>query len=175
MSNKVIALDLDGVLTDIGSQILKSVPNEYSVQLITDALFNVEANHLNDVFENPLFWRNLKPIKDSWHCVNKWFSSGYDVFFVTARRSSNSIDEIANWLEGWKIGYNDFIVTDQMGKHDVIKKLGACLYVDDNPFEIEKIRSILDIDAFVMKTWYNEKIINKLPFVESLAHITIGT
>lgn len=175
MSNKVIALDLDGVLTDIGSQILKSVPNEYSVQLITDALFNVEANHLNHVFENPLFWRNLKPIKDSWHCVNKWFSSGYDVFFVTARRSSNSIDEIANWLEGWKIGYNDFIVTDQMGKHDVIKKLGACLYVDDNPFEIEKIRSILDIDTFVMKTWYNEKIINKLPFVESLAHITIGT
>lgn len=168
-----IALDLDGVATDIAADL-----GTKDIDLISNALFTQEnPPELDPVFANPLFWRNLKPIKDSWHRINEWFYGGFDIFFVTARRSDESINEIETWLDGWNIPFNKVFVCNQMEKTEVLKQINPILFIDDNPFEVEKIISEIN-NAFqvnVIKNWYNQHLIGAaVPSINSLLEVEIG-
>jgi 5'(3')-deoxyribonucleotidase len=172
-----IALDLDGVVTNIGEQLLESCEDlgiEITPFCVYDALTNPNGvERLESVFENPLFWRNLKPYEQSWHCINEWFMQGNDVVFITARRSEFSINEISSWLDSWRIMYSDFIVCDMGHKYEYINKIDPIIYVDDNPHEIETVIKKTKTRPYIMKTWYNEHRIFNMPSVESLYEIEI--
>lgn len=176
---KNICLDLDGIITDIGDQIKKYV-ERYSLECdpihIGEALLTPDGvDYLEFIFEDPLFWRNLLPIKDSWHAINEWFMSGYDITFVTARRSETSISEITPWLDGWGVMYSDVVICNMNEKYVELKKLNPVLYVDDNPTEIKCINKELDIPTFVIKTWYNSHAVDKtVNQVNNLSNIKIG-
>lgn len=167
-----IALDLDGVITNIAAGLGTS-----DVDLISTALFTPNSIELNHIFDNPLFWRNLKPIEDSWYKINEWFYGGFDIFFVTARRSEASINEIETWLDGWNVPFNKVFVCNQMEKNEVLKQINPVLFIDDNPFEIEKIISEINntFQVTVIKNWYNQHLIGAaLPSVSSLLEVEIG-
>lgn len=177
-----IALDLDGVITDIGNGI-KSLKDDVTDEQISEALFNPNGHSdLDFVFDNPLFWRNLKPIQESWFKINSWYYGGCDVYFIIARRTETSIYEIARWLDIWQIGYTEYIVCDMMGKHQTLSELKPSVFIDDNPIEIlncidkldEKIKSEMTIKA--IKTWYNSNLIieHNVPHISSLEDIKIG-
>jgi uncharacterized HAD superfamily protein len=173
-----ICLDLDGIITDIGAQV-----KEYMIKIgleadpihVGEALLTPDGvEHLEHIFQDTLFWRNLLPIKDSWHCINRWFEIGHNVIFITARSSDVSRNEIENWLDGWHLFYNDFIVTDMYEKHVFVKKLNPILFVDDNPNEIKTVLSHVNTDCRVMRTWYNDHLIGDIPSISKLSEIKIG-
>ena len=176
---KNICLDLDGVITDIGGQI-KNYIEKYSMECdpvhIGEALLTPDGvDYLEFIFEDPLFWRDLEPIKDSWHAINDWFMSGHDIIFVTARRSETSINEITPWLDYWGVMYSNVVVCDMNQKYLELQKLNPILYVDDNPTEIKSINKEMDIPTFVIRTWYNSHAIDKnIQQVNYLSHIQLG-
>lgn len=174
-----IALDLDGVVTNIGEHLVESCKSskiEVTPLCVYKALTDSNGlDHLESVFESPLFWRNLKPYEESWHRINEWFMGGLDIIFITARRSEASINEIQSWLDGWNIMYSDFIVCDMGHKYEYINKIDPVVYVDDNPLEIETIIKSTNTRPYVMKTWYNEHMVSEMPYVESLYEVEIGS
>lgn len=177
--SKNICLDLDGVITDIGGQIKNYISKcdiEFDPLHIGEALLTPDGvDYLEFIFEDQLFWRNLEPIRDSWHAINEWFMSGYDITFVTARRSETSISEIEPWLESWGVMYSNVIICDMNEKHIELRKIDPLLYVDDNPNEIRCINQNMNLSTFVIKTWYNEHLIDKkIQQVNNLSNIKIG-
>lgn len=176
-----IALDLDGVITNIGQGVKDA--SDATEEEISKALFNSHGyGPLDSVFGSVLFWRNLKPIQESWHKVNQWYYSGHDIYFITARRSEESISQISKWLDVWQIGYTDYIVCDMMHKHEILSEIQADVFVDDNPIEISKCLSAIDdrikskMTIMAFKCWYNSHLIDEynVPYISSLEEIKIG-
>lgn len=168
--NKQIVLDLDGVIADIGSAlddwINKSKGAEdtdYSSWLITDS----KSDQAMEIFNNPLFWKNMKPYADAWHCVNQWFNNGDDVYIVTARRCPSAIEQTETWLDMWRISTMIPIFTNINEKHNVIEKINPEFVVEDNPHEVKILRSH-GINAFLRKQWYNKQFWNELPTINNL-------
>lgn len=173
-----ICLDLDGIITDIGSQVTKymnKIGLESDPLHVGEALLTPDGvDHLEHIFQDVLFWRNLLPIENSWYTINKWYSAGYDIVFVTARSSDTSKNEIQSWLDGWSVYYSSFVTTDMYHKYEILEKYKPILFVDDNPNEINTVLSHSNIDCRVMKAWYNEHLIGDLPSVSKLSDIKIG-
>lgn len=172
-----IALDLDGVVTNIGEKILKSC-RDYNIDVNSLDVYNALTNpngfeKLERVFLDKEFWNGLEPDEISWHSVNDLFVKNNDVIFITARRSDISVNAIEPWLDRWRIMYSTFIVCDMESKYEHINKIEPIVYVDDNPNEIKIILENSSVPSYVMKTWYNEHAIGDLPFIESLSELRI--
>ncbi len=173
MKNINIVLDLDGVIADIGSSIdeylaengVKSDFN-YSNWLVSD---NDDQDAMK-VFNNPLFWKNLKPYEDAWHQVNKWFSEGVNVHIVTARRCDAAIKNTASWLDAWRIATLEPVFAGVNQKYEVIKDINPAFVVEDNPNEV-LILIEHGVNAVLRKQWYNEQYWEKLPTIETLYDI----
>lgn len=172
---KVIALDLDGVIADIGEALTTALEirghfdYDYTDWLTT----HHECDLSNEIMEDPLFWKNLKPFEDAWHQVNKWFARDCDVYIVTARRSDVSINITQKWLDEWQISTMIPIFCKMGEKHDVISKLNAQFIVEDNPNEV--ITLLEDgHNAFLRQAWYNKKYWNQLPSIGSLLELEIN-
>lgn len=170
--NKNIVLDLDGVIANIASSIedwiwesygLDRDKCDYSSWLITDS----KDENAMKIFNNPLFWKNMKPYKDAWHCVNNWFSQGNDVYIVTARRCEAAISQTEQWLDSWKIATMTPIFTNINEKHDVIEKINPRFVVEDNPNEVAILREH-GVNAILRKQWYNKDFWDEFPTVETL-------
>lgn len=167
--NKSIVLDLDGVIADLGSAIDEALVSQgipeydYSSWIITDS----NDEKAMSIFNNPIFWKNMKPYEDAWHQVNKWFSSGIDVYIVTARRCESAIKQTQPWLDLWRINTMTPIFANINEKHSIVKNLNAKFVVEDNPHEV-KILINEGINAFLRKQWYNEKYWNELPTIDNL-------
>jgi hypothetical protein len=168
--NKIIVLDLDGVIADIESSIENYITGtgtpdfvDYTDWLITD---NSDKDAL-EMFNNKIFWEDMLPYKDAWHKVNEWFSEGVDVHIVTARRCDAAINATQAWLDKWKINTMIPHFSNINEKHNIIKDLNPQFVVEDNPNEV-KILLDKGINTFLRKQWYNKKYWDLLPTVENL-------
>lgn len=173
--NKVIALDLDGVIADIGEALNTALEErghfdyDYTEWLTT----HHECELSDEIMDNSVFWRNLKPFEDAWHQVNKWFSDSHDVYIVTARRSKSSISVTERWLDEWRINTMRPIFCKMGEKHNIIKELNPEFVVEDNPNEVITLLEE-GHNAFLRKAWYNRKYWNQLPTIGSLLELEIN-
>lgn len=175
MANKKIALDLDGVIADISYGIDLALEKrgiedyDYSGWLITYH----ECNLSNSIMNNSLFWKNLKPLSDAWYQVNTWFSEGYDVYIVTARRTKYSIEITEDWLNSWRINTMQPIFCNMGEKHKVIEEINPLFMVEDNPNEVMTLREA-GVNAFLRRAWYNRPYWEKLPSIGNLLEMKIN-
>ena len=175
----IIALDLDGVVTDIHKAILGSLKLEKSVsdEEIGKALMTPEGSPLvNHIFESEGFWKGLLPIPDSWFAVNNWAYKLNNIHFVTARRSPASIGCIESWLDMWDIPFDQFHVVDMMKKLDVLKEIEADLFIDDNVFEVDNVLKDGSISAIALRHSYNAAVLEThqhIPFEDLLSKVKL--
>lgn len=173
--NKVIALDLDGVISDIGQSLDIELEKrgyqdyDYSQWLIT----HHECDLSNEIMQPKLFWKNMIPFKDAWHQVNYWFDKSYDVHIVTARRTDASISATQDWLDGWRINTMKPIFCKMGEKHNIINELKPLFVVEDNPNEVITLLEEGN-NAYLRKAWYNQEYWNKLPSIGSLLELEIN-
>lgn len=171
---KTICLDLDGVVADI----VGSINKELTVRGLSDFdyahwLVGVFEDDLTrEIFGSRVFWRNLKPFVDSWYTVNDWWSCGHDVFFVTARYSDAAIRWARPWLDMWNVQYSDVFFCEMGDKSAMVKRLGADVMVDDNPYEVRALREA-GVDALLMRAWYNSEFWEDFPSVGVLSEVVV--
>jgi 5'(3')-deoxyribonucleotidase len=172
---KAIALDLDGVIANIGEAltIALEIKGHFDYDYTDWLTTHHECSLSDEIMEEPLFWKNLKPFEDAWYQVNKWFAQGTDVYIVTARRSEASIGITQDWLDQWNIGTMAPIFCSMGDKHNVINELNAQFVVEDNPHEVITLLEE-GHNAFLRKAWYNKKYWNKLPTIGSLLELEIN-
>lgn len=167
-----IVLDLDGVIADIAQSIddwlfyNNGIPNgEYDY---TNWLISAQDDtNAMSVFNNPLFWKNMKPYEDAWYQINNWFSKDIDVYIVTARRCESAIKQTQAWLDIWRINTMPPIFTNVHKKYHEIKKINPIFVVEDNPNEVE-ILIENGINTYLRKQWYNKQYWDKFPTIETL-------
>lgn len=172
---KSIALDLDGVIADIAT----SLENELVARdLIEEGDFeewiikDTKNQEILSIFNDPLFWKNMKPYKDAWHQINFWFSLGYDIYIVTARRQPNAISETIPWLENWNINTMKPIFSNLGEKIHHIKKIDPLFVVEDNPREIRKLEEA-GVKCYLRAQSYNQAYWNEFTTIESLLEIDL--
>jgi len=172
---KAIALDLDGVIADIGEAltIALEIKGHFDYDYTDWLTTHHECSLSDEIMEEPLFWKNLKPFEDAWYQVNKWFAQGTDVYIVTARRSEVAMGITQDWLDQWNIGTMEPIFCSMGDKHNVINELNAQFVVEDNPNEVITLLEE-GHNAFLRKAWYNKKYWNELPTIGSLLELEIN-
>jgi len=174
--NESIVLDLDGVIADIDTSLFEvissyGVPIEemnYGKWLIS----NTQDKDALQIFNSPLFWANMKPYEDAWYQVNYWFSMGYDIHIVTARRQENAIKQTLPWLEKWNINSQVPVFSNFGEKINVIKDIQPIFVVEDNPAEILVLQSA-GIKCFLRKQWYNQEFWGECATIDTLFDIEV--
>jgi hypothetical protein len=171
--NERICLDVDGIICDIAEGIGRGLSKigkaeyDYSTWLTSYS----DDPLMKDIMDNYLFWINLKPIKESWHKINAWWLSGYEVHFITSRYSEHSQRALPTWLDNWNVAYTSLHFVNMGSKWERVEKLNGLFMIDDNPHEVE-ILNEKKLNALLMKTWYNESYWNSLPSVNSLLEVS---
>lgn len=172
---KAIVLDLDGVIADIAT----SLENElFKRDLIQAGNFeewltqNTKNKEILEIFNEPLFWKNMKPYQDAWHQVNYWFSLGYDIHIVTARRQPNAIEQTLPWLESWNINTMKPIFCQVGQKIEHIAKIDPIFVIEDNPQEIRKLEKF-GVKCYLRAQKYNQKYWNDFSTIETLYEIDL--
>jgi hypothetical protein len=170
MEKQSIVLDLDGVIANIALSLDDHITHtgypdfvDYTDWLISDS----SDEEAMKIFNNPLFWKNMKPYEDAWHQINYWFEMDIDVHIVTARRCPASIEQTQPWLDYWRLSTSPPVFTNIHEKHEVIQNLNPRFVVEDNPTEVEILLSE-GVNAFLRKQWYNKKYWSKLPTIDTL-------
>jgi 5'(3')-deoxyribonucleotidase len=172
--NESIVLDLDGVIANIDAsmyQLLNSrgVPieeMEYGKWLIS----NTNDKKALEIFNDPLFWANMKPYEDAWYQVNHWFSIGYNIYIVTARKQVNAVEQTLPWLEKWNINSQVPLFSNFGEKINIIKNINPIFVVEDNPAEIAVLQSA-GIKCYLRKQWYNQEFWGKYDTIDTLYDI----
>lgn len=168
-----IGVDLDGVVADydtcmrsIAAEILQISPKKFPPHrhwsLVESGWpFKNEAHflevHRQAVLEHGLY-RRLTPISGASEALWRMSDAGIRVKIITHRLVINrahavAISDTVNWLDSKRIPYRDICFVKD--KPDV----GADLYIDDSPKNIEALRSASGDDiAMVYDQLYNKQV-----------------
>lgn len=177
-SNPTMVFDLDGVIADIDTSMYNwlcgiGVPvdeMDYGDSLIS----KVNDPDMLKIFNNELFWANMKPYEDAWYQINYWFSIGYDIEIVTARQQVASKEQALPWLEKWNINSRLPHFSTVGNKIDIIKNIDPIFVVEDNPAEISKLQEN-GIKCYLRKQWYNQKYWGEYNTIDTLFDITVSS
>lgn len=174
--DKAIVFDLDGVIADIDSSMSDWLHNtgvrpeemNYGQWLIS----NTNDEDVLKIFNNPLFWVNMKPYLDAWYQVNYWFSLGYEIHIVTARRQVNAVEQTLPWLEKWNINSRPPHFSPFGKKIEIIKNIDPIFVVEDNPSEIDVLQAA-GVKCYLRKQWYNADHWEKYDSIDTLFDIKL--
>lgn len=173
--NKIIGIDIDGVLTDLEEYQIekgKLFFKDYNKDVInskgyeTTDIFGVD-NDFDDLFWNKHFKdysMNVDARKGASDTISKLKIDGYQIFIITARGSwlptdnSMSLDECKNividWLDKNNIEY-DKIIFSKEDKLDVCTNNIIDIMIEDKVDNINKISTKLPVICF--NAGYNEE------------------
>lgn len=159
-AKKVIALDVDGTIADLATQIMKIVKERYGVELTMEQMTKYHVEELVPGMTRPEFvdilrqiWGNYKEIglvDNQIPQILKDVHADYEIHVVTAAVGTD--DQIKDWLRINNITYDKFVhVARQADK----QKEGADIYVDDY-FEVAKQVAVLDKNVIIIKQPWSE-------------------
>lgn len=176
-----IALDLDGVVANIDSQLsylLKTKldidlhPTKYTMMPLQDQLvkeYGIDPSWVRDEFMINTFWLNMQPYEEAWTLTNKWFGQMHDVYLIT-RRKLNAISLTERWLDEWEIGYTRLFCDEvKLEKYKTANRLGCDFFIEDNPEEVESLVKNFNGESFLIERPYN--LGYDLPYIKSLWEI----
>jgi uncharacterized HAD superfamily protein len=161
-----IALDIDGVIADIQTELEIRLKKDYDISiaredwhtfLIEKQFPEVSGDWVMNQFADPSFYLNAICYPAAWYMVNKWFMSGNDVFLVTCRGPAHGEKTVAlteRWLDEWEIGYNRLYHSQtRLEKYKTLVELEIDLFVEDDPHEVRLASEY--VNAFLMDHPYN--------------------
>lgn len=169
-----IYLNLDGVVFDIIAGLDKALEKQNKIKYdYSDwIIYNKSNDYINNIINNNLFWKNLKPFEDAWHQINYWFSIGHTIIGMSCRESEIQKEILEESLDNWRISCSLPVYLNNDDKHNLIPPSKTTLVIDDNPqtvlFLIEK-----NINAVMRRAWYNKPFWDTVPNIGNLYEIVL--
>jgi uncharacterized HAD superfamily protein len=147
--NKVrVGLDLDGVISDIQSEIILRLKQDFDIDTdinqwkshyVHEQFPGLPNGWIDKQFYDPAFWLNAKCYEDAWNMINKWFMQGADIFIITCRTNDHgpfTIEVTERWLFEWELPYNKLIHSQiKLEKYDIVKEHQLDFFVEDDDRE----------------------------------------
>ena len=149
-----IALDIDGVIAELGSVLKNALAREGKT--VDEKKYPwVEEDYF---IKNPDIYLEAEPVEGSIEGIKK-LQKDNDVIFIT-RRPKEAKAHTEKWLTMQGIDNPVVVHTNDKGK--TAKKLNVSFAVDDGPEDILSYMA-QNIPVLVMPKAYNEHLIDKAP------------
>lgn len=127
-------------------------------------IVNGEYNEACDnIIDNNLFWKNLKPFDDSWHQINYFFSQNIPIFISSP---ASYVDEAETWLDSWRIQYNQ-VINSTFEYYENLQQLQPSVIVCDSP-QVITMCSVFGLNGILRRAWYNRDFWDTLPNIGNL-------
>lgn len=127
---------------------------------------NKYDKNCDEIANNPLFWKNLKPFDDAWYQINYFFGKTVPVIIFTDAYSTEKDEE---WLDSWRIQY-DKVISSRYDFIGNLKEIKPSLVIDDLPRNIELYQSI-GINGILRRAWYNRDKRDAVPNIGNFFEI----
>lgn len=166
-----ILLDLDNVICNTASNVLKWVQNEYSlgVGITTKDLhtYNIEEiipglsfDMLERIFINPKFWNSINAFQAAKDLSNILGKIGNVTICTDRRWYKELLIETKQWLNNNEIYYDDLVICKGKEKHEFASKNNFSLALEDRS---ENVTLLSNICPVICMEWpYNRKEISSL-------------
>jgi len=129
-----VAMDVEGVLADICMSWIIHYGYLFTKSEITDWEFkNVGITIGRFLEETIVVWKQGKVVPEEFNLPDKMPRLPFDI--VTARKGVDL--EIVNWLENYRINYDNFVVSRSSTSKPL---LCYDVYIDDNPYMYKNLQ-----------------------------------
>lgn len=173
-----IGVDLDGVLTDWHSFVIK-YGKEYANKIGRGKIKNEKGYEINDVWDwgvetSEEFWKEydffyaekIPAEEGAKEALKRLKEEGNEIVIITARSYTTQESEIGDkmrkivkkWLKEYEISY-DNIVFSSVDKRENCRKYGIEIMIEDSPHNIKQIATIIPVICFHQP--YNEQVQGK--------------
>jgi uncharacterized HAD superfamily protein len=138
--NKSVGVDLDGVIADIVTQLVRFSRNEYDLRLVPSEFRSenietctpIKAEQLRKLFCEPKFFQTMRAIQGARRSLMQLIAQGYAVHIVTDRFWYPQIqDDTRKWLSNRMIRVNSLVFANKTEKQSVARNLEIGWFIED--------------------------------------------
>lgn len=138
--NKTIGIDLDGVIADIVTQLVRFSRTKYGLHLIASEFCSenietctpINAEQLTGLFSEPKFFQTMRALRGARRALMRLTSAGFAVHIVTDRFWYPEIqDDTRKWLASRLITVSSLVFARKTEKPSVAQNLGIDWFIED--------------------------------------------
>ena len=135
-----VGFDLDGVLADIATQLLRFIRRSLRIELSPDALTseNIETctpvtrDQLVSFFCKPGFFRTIPPFVGARRVLNTLRSRGYHLHIITDRFWYEGLhQDTEKWLRKHRLPFDSLRFARKSEKKHLVSELGLQWFIED--------------------------------------------
>jgi uncharacterized HAD superfamily protein len=138
--NKTVGVDLDGVIADIVTQLVRFSRSEYDLRLVPsdfrseniETCTPIKTEQLKKLFCEPKFFQTMRAIQGARRSVMRLVAARYAVHIVTDRFWYPQIqDDTRRWLSNRLIRVNSLVFARKTQKQSVARNLEIGWFIED--------------------------------------------
>jgi uncharacterized HAD superfamily protein len=159
----LLAIDLDGVVCDIGPEVAARVERRFGVACHPATWRSYDLGHLglppsalrpflDQVFADPALYQLAPPVPGVLSALGALGRAGWHLVGLTAR-SPHLADVTRWWLRRHRLVVDDVLHAPFLGKAEVAAALGVTAAIEDNADEAERLGQVCD--AWLLDRPYN--------------------
>lgn len=138
--NKNVGVDLDGVIADIVTQLVRFSRSEYDLRLVPSEFRSenietctpIKTKQLRKLFGEPKFFQTMRAMQGARRSLMQLIAAGYAVHIVTDRFWYPEIqDDTRRWLSDRLIRVNSLVFATKTQKQSVARNLEIGWFIED--------------------------------------------
>jgi uncharacterized HAD superfamily protein len=165
-NGRLIGIDLDGVLGDLLSEMIKVVEARYDLKLerekVTcyrlDQCTPLTQAQIKEVFSSTDIFCTMRPIADAAECVKRLRREGWIVYVVTDRFWHDPETDLTiakRWLQQNGFEWDHLELVSGEDKVDYAKKHGITFFVEDNADTVKRLSRVCS-SVYLLDWPYNQ-------------------
>ena len=138
--NKNVGVDLDGVIADIVTQLVRFSRSKYDLRLVPSEFRSenietctpIKTEQLRKLFSEPKFFQTMRAIQGARRSLMQLIAAGYAVHIVTDRFWYPQIqDDTRKWLSNRLIRVSSLVFARKTEKQSVARNLEIGWFIED--------------------------------------------
>ena len=138
--NKNVGVDLDGVIADIVTQLVRFSRSEYDLRLVPSKFHSenietctpIKAEQLRKLFCEPKFFQTMRAVQGARRSLMQLIAAGYTVHIITDRFWYPQIqDDTRKWLSNRLIRVESLVFARKTEKQSVARNLAIGWFIED--------------------------------------------
>jgi uncharacterized HAD superfamily protein len=164
--NKNVGVDLDGVIADIVSQLVRFSRSEFDLRLVPsefrseniEACTPIKTEQLRKLFCEPKFFQTMRAVHGARRSLMQLIAAGHAVHIVTDRFWYPQIqDDTRKWLSNRLIRVNSLVFARKTEKQSVARNLEIGWFIEDQRSNANLLSEVCRV--FLIDQPYNQGLL----------------